>query len=227
MLYIAIGIIGATVMPHNLYLHSSIVQTRAYDTAPTRPPRGDQMGDDGFDHRADAGAVHQRRDPDRSRPPTFHASGRTEVAEIGQAYELLSPLLGLGIAARPCSRSRCSRSGLNSRRPADRADPAAQRRAVDVPATPRDHGEGMQHSRTGPAIISRSTIAPSLQVFAVSHDAAVRRAAGAVRLFRDAGHAGTVDRDLRVSGGKGRFFGHVRKPSANWDGSDPCGMVGS
>ena len=65
MLYIAIGIIGATVMPHNLYLHSSIVQTRAYAAHRRRPTRRDQMGDDGFHHRSDAGAVHQCRDPDR------------------------------------------------------------------------------------------------------------------------------------------------------------------
>ena len=67
MLYIAIGIIGATVMPHNLYLHSSIVQTRAYERNDEGPARGDQMGDDGLDDRPDAGAVHQRRDPDRCR----------------------------------------------------------------------------------------------------------------------------------------------------------------
>ena len=65
MLYIAIGIIGATVMPHNLYLHSSIVQTRAYRADRRRPPRRDQMGDDRLHHRADAGAVHQCRHPDR------------------------------------------------------------------------------------------------------------------------------------------------------------------
>ena len=63
MLYIAIGIIGATVMPHNLYLHSSIVQTRAYAAHRRRPARRHQMGDDRLHHRADAGAVHQRRDP--------------------------------------------------------------------------------------------------------------------------------------------------------------------
>ena len=40
MLYIAIGILGATVMPHNLYLHSSIVQTRKYErTAPAKQKR--------------------------------------------------------------------------------------------------------------------------------------------------------------------------------------------
>jgi len=39
MLYIAIGIIGATVMPHNLYLHSSIVQTRAYERTDAGPSR--------------------------------------------------------------------------------------------------------------------------------------------------------------------------------------------
>ena len=61
MLYIAIGIIGATVMPHNLYLHSSIVQTRAFERHGRRPPRRDQMGDDRLHHRADAGSVHQCR----------------------------------------------------------------------------------------------------------------------------------------------------------------------
>ena len=74
MLYIAIGIIGATVMPHNLYLHSSIVQTRAYRAHRRRPPRRDQMGDDRLHHRADAGAVRQRRDPDRRRRDLPHAA---------------------------------------------------------------------------------------------------------------------------------------------------------
>ena len=45
MLYIAIGIIGATVMPHNLYLHSAIVQTRAYERSDGRPARRDPVGD--------------------------------------------------------------------------------------------------------------------------------------------------------------------------------------
>jgi manganese transport protein len=98
MLYIAIGILGATVMPHNLYLHSAIVQTR-----------------------------HVLPDPDSKREAirfatldstlalffaffinaaililaaaTFHPTGHQEVAEIGDAYRLLSPLLGAGIAS--------------------------------------------------------------------------------------------------------------------------------
>ena len=44
MLYLAIGIIGATVMPHNLYLHSSIVQTRKFAQTPGRKTRGDLFG---------------------------------------------------------------------------------------------------------------------------------------------------------------------------------------
>jgi len=98
MLYIAIGIIGATVMPHNLYLHSSIVQTRDYV-------------------RNDAG----RRQAIRwatidstialmlalfvnaailvIAAAAFHATGHSDVVEIEQAFKLLSPLLGLGIAS--------------------------------------------------------------------------------------------------------------------------------
>ena len=67
MLYIAIGIIGATVMPHNLYLHSSIVQTRAYERNDKGRREAIKWATTDFDDRADAGAVHQRRDPDRRR----------------------------------------------------------------------------------------------------------------------------------------------------------------
>jgi len=98
MLYIAIGILGATVMPHNLYLHSSIVQTRAFDQ--------DEAG---------------KRDAVRYATidsctalflalfinaaililaaAAFHVNGRTDVAEIDQAYRLLSPTLGAGMAS--------------------------------------------------------------------------------------------------------------------------------
>jgi manganese transport protein len=44
MLYIAIGILGATVMPHNLYLHSAVIQTRAYDRAPAGRARAIRYG---------------------------------------------------------------------------------------------------------------------------------------------------------------------------------------
>jgi manganese transport protein len=98
MLYIAVGILGATVMPHNLYLHSSIVQTRKY---------GDSEG--------------SRREAIRfatidssvalmfallinaailvMAAATFHGTGHQDVADIGDAYKLLSPLLGSGVAS--------------------------------------------------------------------------------------------------------------------------------
>ena len=98
MLYIAIGIIGATVMPHNLYLHSSIVQTRRYERSDAgRAPR-DPLGDDRLHHRADAGAVRQRGDPDRGRRRLPRQRQATSPRS-SEAYALLSPLLGVGIAS--------------------------------------------------------------------------------------------------------------------------------
>jgi manganese transport protein len=98
MLYLAIGILGATVMPHNLYLHSSIVQTRAFGHV--------------FEEKRDAirfaivdstvalffaffinaailvlGAA------------AFHHQGMTTVADIGEAYRLLTPVLGASLAS--------------------------------------------------------------------------------------------------------------------------------
>src|SRR5438105_4407589 len=98
MLYIAIGIIGATVMPHNLYLHSSIVQTRAY-------PRTEDGRRDAIEWAtADSTialmlALFINAAILVVAAATFHDSGHADVAEIGKAFELLSPLLGLGIAS--------------------------------------------------------------------------------------------------------------------------------
>ncbi|GEC16062.1 manganese transport protein [Nitrobacter winogradskyi] len=98
MLYIAIGIIGATVMPHNLYLHSSIVQTRAY-------PRTDEGRRTAIRWAtADSTialmlALFVNAAILIVAAAVFHGSGHTEVAEIGDAFKLLSPLLGLGIAS--------------------------------------------------------------------------------------------------------------------------------
>lgn len=112
MLYLAIGILGATVMPHNLYLHSSIVQTRAYP-------------------RTDAGRKQAVRwaTVDSTIALTlalfvnaailvvaaavFHTSGHHDVAEIGDAHKLLSPLLGAGIASTLFALALLA-SGLNS-----------------------------------------------------------------------------------------------------------------
>ncbi len=112
MLYIAIGIIGATVMPHNLYLHSSIVQTRGYE-------------------RNEAGKRHAIRWATADgtialmlalfvnaailvvAAAVFNAGGKTDVAEIGDAYTLLSPLLGVTIASTLFAIALLA-SGLNS-----------------------------------------------------------------------------------------------------------------
>jgi manganese transport protein len=98
MLYIAVGILGATVMPHNLYLHSSIVQTRRYK--------------DDLSSRAEAvrysvldstvalmfalflnGAILVMA------AATFHGTPYESVADIGDAYKLLEPLLKTGLAS--------------------------------------------------------------------------------------------------------------------------------
>jgi manganese transport protein len=98
MLYVAIGIIGATVMPHNLYLHSSIVQTRAFKR--TDEGRRDAIKWATADSTiALLLAVFVNAAILIVAAAVFHGSGHTEVAEIGQAFELLSPLLGLGIAS--------------------------------------------------------------------------------------------------------------------------------
>jgi manganese transport protein len=98
MLYIALGILGATVMPHNLYLHSSIVQTRRY-------------GDD-LDSKREAirfatidstvaltSALFINSAILIMAAATFHGRGYEDVADISDAYQLLSPLLGSGVAA--------------------------------------------------------------------------------------------------------------------------------
>ena len=98
MLYIAIGILGATVMPHNLYLHSSIVQTRRY-----------------FDTHAGKEEAIRFATIDSSfalmfalfingailvmAAATFHGTGYDNVADISDAYKLLSPLLGTTMAS--------------------------------------------------------------------------------------------------------------------------------
>jgi manganese transport protein len=98
MLYVAIGIIGATVMPHNLYLHSSIVQTRAFERAYAGRRQAIRWAT------ADSTialmlALFVNAAILVVAATAFHSSGHTEVAEIGDAYRLLSPLLGLGIAS--------------------------------------------------------------------------------------------------------------------------------
>src|SRR3981189_3059150 len=112
MLYISIGIIGATVMPHNLYLHSSIVQTRAYER--TDEGRRDAIKWATTDSTiALMLALFINAAILIVAAATFHSSGHSDVAEIGQAFELLSPLLGLGIASTGFAVALLA-SGLNS-----------------------------------------------------------------------------------------------------------------
>ena len=98
MLYIAIGILGATVMPHNLYLHSSIVQTRAFDLDDTG--RREAIRYATIDSTvALMMALFINAAILILAASTFHVAGRTDVAEIGDAYQLLAPMLGVGIAS--------------------------------------------------------------------------------------------------------------------------------
>ena len=98
MLYIALGILGATVMPHNLYLHSSIVQTRRY-------------GDDDESRKsaikfatidstvALSSALFINSAILIMAAATFHGTGYDHVADITDAYQLLTPLLGTSLAS--------------------------------------------------------------------------------------------------------------------------------
>jgi len=97
MLYIAIGILGATVMPHNLYLHSSIVQTRKYvDTAASKTEAIRFATIDSSV--ALMSALFINAAILIVAAAAFHGSGNEQVADIGDAYKLLSPLLGTSAA---------------------------------------------------------------------------------------------------------------------------------
>jgi manganese transport protein len=97
MLYIALGIIGATVMPHNLYLHSGIVQTRAYGH--TLPEKREALKYATIDSTvALTFALVINAAILILAAATFYKGGHTDVAELGRAQELLQPLLGSSIA---------------------------------------------------------------------------------------------------------------------------------
>ncbi len=98
MLFVAIGIIGATVMPHNLYLHSSIVQTRRFEQ--NAKGKKEAIHFAALDSAAaltlalfiNAGILILAAS-------AFHWSGHQDVAEIQDVYKLLSPVLGVGVAS--------------------------------------------------------------------------------------------------------------------------------
>jgi manganese transport protein len=97
-LYVAIGILGATVMPHNLYLHSSIVQTRAYGKTDEEKARAikfsalDSTGALLFAFFINAAILIVAA-------AAFHGTKNADVADIGSAYQLLSPVLGVSAAS--------------------------------------------------------------------------------------------------------------------------------
>src|SRR6059036_1821931 len=98
MLYVSIGILGATVMPHNLYLHSSIVQTRKFEQTPMGQRQAIKFAtiDSTF---ALMFALFINAAILILSAAVFHWSGHRDVAEIQDAYRLLSPLLGVGVAS--------------------------------------------------------------------------------------------------------------------------------
>ena len=98
MLYVAIGILGATVMPHNLYLHSSIVQTRKYEQ--NAEGKAEAIKFATIDSTVALmfalfinGAILVVS------AATFHTRGQHDVAEIQDAYKLLSPMLSVPLAS--------------------------------------------------------------------------------------------------------------------------------
>ena len=97
-LYLAIGIVGATVMPHNLYLHSSLVQSRAYprSLAGKRQALRWAVADSSL---ALTLALLVNAAILIVAASVFHRNGHTEVVDIEQAHALLSPLLGLELAS--------------------------------------------------------------------------------------------------------------------------------
>ncbi len=98
MLYLAIGILGATVMPHNLYLHSSIVQTRAWEPTPQKRWEAIKFGT--IDSTVALSlALFINSAILIVAAAVFHSSGNQNVAEIQDAYHLLSPLLGMSGAS--------------------------------------------------------------------------------------------------------------------------------
>jgi len=98
MLYLSIGILGATIMPHNLYLHSSIVQTRAFGLGGVQKREAvryatiDSTIALGFSLFVNAAILILGA-------AAFHHRGLTTVADISQAYQLLTPVLGAGLAS--------------------------------------------------------------------------------------------------------------------------------
>src|SRR5439155_24709064 len=97
MLYLALGILGATVMPHNLYLHSGVVQTRKFGTSVADRREAVKLATVDstialmFALLINASILILAA-------ATFNKAGKTDVAELNQVYSFLAPMLGSAIA---------------------------------------------------------------------------------------------------------------------------------
>lgn len=112
MLYLALGIIGATVMPHNLYLHSGIVQTRAYGES--LPEKREALKFATIDSTvALMFALLVNASILILAAATFHKAGATTVTELGDAHSMLAPLVGSLLAPKLFAISLLA-CGLNS-----------------------------------------------------------------------------------------------------------------
>ena len=91
----------------------------------------------------------------------------------------------------------------------------------------RDHGEGLQHmswwTHDYQALYDRALA----EGFTVGHEGQIGGPQGRFAYFETTGHAGTVIEISDISGAKGKFFEHIRKVAAIWDGSDPVRIVRS
>ncbi|MGI9461641.1 MAG: Nramp family divalent metal transporter [Alphaproteobacteria bacterium] len=97
MLYISLGILGATVMPHNLYLHSAIVQTRAFSLSPKGKKQAIKYAT--IDSTlALSLALLVNASIIILAAAVFHRGGQTELVGIEHAHELLEPMLGTDLA---------------------------------------------------------------------------------------------------------------------------------
>ena len=97
-LYIAMGILGATVMPHNLYLHTAVIQSRAYGHGEAEKREAIRFAS--IDSTVALSlALLVNSAILITAAAVFHAGGRSDVAEIQEAHRLLAPMLGAGTAA--------------------------------------------------------------------------------------------------------------------------------
>jgi manganese transport protein len=97
MLYLALGILGATLMPHNFYLHSGLVQTRAYGDGEQEKREAIKLATIDSSIALWLALVINASILILA-AATYHRAGKTDIAELGQAYAFLAPLLGSTLA---------------------------------------------------------------------------------------------------------------------------------